>query len=64
MNSGKCSKAMKIACYIYIQKSGTKVFVVGNVKILASILVVRNGTGNALNVDSMNPLLPTHFSTG
>jgi len=64
MNSGKYSKAMKIACCIYIQRSGTKILVVENVQTLVSILVVRNGTGNARYVDSMNPLLPTHFSTG
>ena len=63
VSSERCSKAMKIACRIYIQRSGARILVVENVKAQVSILAVRNGTGNVLNVDSMNLLLPTLFFT-
>jgi|TARA_B110000967_G_C18332779_1_gene292832 hypothetical protein len=63
MNSGRCSKAMKIACHTYTQRNGVRILVVENAKTLVFIRDVRNGTENVVSVDSMNLLLPIHFST-
>jgi hypothetical protein len=63
MNSEKCSRAMKIARHIYIQRSGARILAVENAKTRLSILVVRSGTENVPNVGLMNRRLPTPFFT-